>query len=637
MEIQGIKMTKESFKIVYAGELAFDTDEEEARTKLKQHSKLSADKINKLFSGRQVILQKGLDAAGANRYKKYFDQFGLIVEVVSETPEPQIETASSPQYETPSNTKKQGRICPKCQAEGQTAKSCEQCGLIFSRFEQAQTRRLNAPATEGLTQQSNAPAETNYLDQHPELFFIIQAFGVIILILLLQNVLRDFLPLFILIFPIGFLAYIRLQAAATGESSLQLLAQHITFMPVMYTREDRPQEYLPKVTYGLILANVLIFYLFQLWVDPQLILNNLIFIPYEANAFNLPISLITSLFLHSGHGHLWGNMLFLWAIGTVVERRIGSLRFGLFYLLSGIAGNLLYLLICTLTHTPPHILGASGAIAGAMGLFAVRCYFKSMTFPLPILGIFSFIFPISLKVRLNSLVIIGLFFLADLSGGLEQIQGLSHSNIGHWAHIGGMLCGILLALAFHLEREAILERHMDLGSQAVGAKIGTQNTEKGEESLRLLLQKDPDNCDALLLLARLKTKFAASEEGKDLYQRVIPQLIQKSPEEALIAYHEYCKSYANELAPETTYRLATIYHRHNDLQMATQCLQIVCQNDKTTALTLEKSLYQCARIFEDMNQKETAENYYQRCIDRFPDSALTTKAQKRLVQLQGTN
>lgn len=145
----------------------------------------------------------------------------------------------------------------------------------------------------------------------------------------------------------------------------------------------------------------------------------------------------SSMFLHASNGHLWGNMMFLWAIGSVVERRIGPKRFSILYLVTGLFGSIAYVLVEFFANgTAGHALGASGAISGIMGIFAVRCYFKSMVFPLPILGIFSLIFPVSLKVRLNLLVIIGLFFLADLSGGIEQAAGTSSSMTGHWAHLG---------------------------------------------------------------------------------------------------------------------------------------------------------------------------------------------------------
>ena len=74
------------------------------------------------------------------------------------------------------------------------------------------------------------------------------------------------------------------------------------------------------------------------------------------------------MFLHADGGHLWGNMLFLWAVGTVGEKRIGGRRFLTFYFLAGIAAALLSALVdFAFFQRATHGLGASGAIAGAMG------------------------------------------------------------------------------------------------------------------------------------------------------------------------------------------------------------------------------------------------------------------------------
>jgi hypothetical protein len=143
------------------------------------------------------------------------------------------------------------------------------------------------------------------------------------------------------------------------------------------------------------------------------------------------------------------------------------------------------------TGEPGHILGASGSIAGIMRVFAVRCYFKSMVFPLPILGIFSLIFPISFKVRLNSLVIIGLFFFMDLSGGIGQITGQNVSNVGHWAHIGGTLAGIGLAFFLKLGEGAIEERHL---RSVQGCRLQCR-LRAGEHSLRIALERNPENAE----------------------------------------------------------------------------------------------------------------------------------------------
>lgn len=619
-------MSEKHYKIVFSGDLAFDTDEVQARERLASRCKYKPEAIKKLLSGGKIVIKTGLDMSNANRYKKLFDEIGLLCDIVDEAPPP---PASEDLAETAvlKIAKPIGRTCPKCFSKQQTTDICQHCGVIFSRYDVVQARR-EAPNEDDLEEESS---EDPYFIQHPEQLFIAKAFGVILLILLLNNLLHNLIPMFVLFFPIGFLIYIRLEAAANDESPTELLAQHITFMPVMYSKEERKQQYLPLVTYSLILANILIFYLFEMQVSPELISDYLIFLPLQPNLFSVPLSAVTSLFLHAGNGHLWGNMLFLWAVGTVVERRIGSTRFTLFYIATGVTANLVFLLVSKIAGTPPHILGASGAIAGIMGLFAVRCYFKSMVFPLPILGIFSLFLPLSLKVRLNSLVIIGLFFLADLNGGVQQLTGESSSNIGHWAHIGGMLSGILLAAAFKLNREAFTERHIEIGNQAVNSRIGS-GINNGEESLRLLLKTDPDNTEARLLLAQLRSKYAPTDEGEELYRQVIPQLVSKNPDEAMLTFCEFHKTYVKGLDPQTMYRLANSFHRCGNYEMATRCLEDICNNEQTPATVLEKALFQCARTLETMGLPEAAQHYYRSCFEKFPDSPLGSKAKMRLAE-----
>jgi len=98
-----------------------------------------------------------------------------------------------------------------------------------------------------------------------------------------------------------------------------------------------------------------------------------------------------------------------------VGRRVGHPQFFLLYLITGLCGGVVFVLSYLLaTGEPGHLSGASGAIAGIMGIFTVRCYFKSMTVLIPS------VWPMSFKLTLNSLVIIGLFFLRDLPGGERE-------------------------------------------------------------------------------------------------------------------------------------------------------------------------------------------------------------------------
>ena len=79
------------------------------------------------------------------------------------------------------------------------------------------------------------------------------------------------------------------------------------------------------------------------------------------------MDLLTSLFLHGGFMHLFGNMLFLWIFGNNVEDAMGHLRFVVFYLLCGVAAVLAQALPDPASNAP--MVGASGAISGVLGAY----------------------------------------------------------------------------------------------------------------------------------------------------------------------------------------------------------------------------------------------------------------------------
>lgn len=468
---------------------------------------------------------------------------------------------------------------------------------------------------------------SGYFEQHEEQAFIAKAILTVIAIIFIKEYLSGLLAIIIFLFPVIFLIYIRMKAAVEGKSSYELLKENITFLPLMYTEGERKREMKPWVTYSIILIDVLIFYGYEIRVDPES-LNDLVFLPHDPNLWNVPISAVTSMFLHGSGGHLWGNMTFLWMLGTVVERRVGHLRFLWLYLVTGLLGGLAFVLVEFLFNgRAGHILGASGAIAGIMGVFAIRCYFKSMVFPLPILGIFSLILPISLKVRLNSLVIIGLFFLMDLSGGIGQITGVE-SQVGHWAHLGGMISGMLIAgLFLKLGDMAIEERHLEIGLKASEAKVGFEG---GEKSLSIALERNPDNAETVLALARLKTKFNTVPEGKELYERAMRLLVTPHPQEAAEVYKEYYRKYLAGVEPQLMYRIAVVMERNFDMEWASRAYEMLLKEPSATPETRQRVLYQSAALLDKMDHKEASVNLYGQFLKEFPDAPAAPKVRLRL-------
>ncbi|WKZ33520.1 MAG: rhomboid family intramembrane serine protease [Thermodesulfobacteriota bacterium] len=471
---------------------------------------------------------------------------------------------------------------------------------------------------------------SDYFRRHQEQAFLLKVFLLIIVIITLKGYIDAFMGIIMFIFPVLFLFYIRLKAIATNKSATSVLKQHITFMPVFYAEGERKKEGVALVTYLLIAMNVAVFYMFQLnpLIDREFVYNNLLFLPPEPNFWNVPISAITAVFLHANDGHLWGNMIFLWVVGTVVEKRMGWERFLLSYMIAGIVAGIVaasvpFIFLGKVSHG----LGASGAISGVMGLFAVRCYFKSMVFPLPILGIFSLILPVALKIRLNSLVIIGIFFYLDLSGGIGQLAGTVMSNIGHWAHIGGMIAGICIAWFTGLGEQAVEERHLDIGVKATDEGM---TSGEGEESLKIVLQKNPANGEALLSLARMKSRFSSTEEGRDYYAKAVKALAASNPQEAATVFKEFYSKYLSGVEPVLQLRLSGVLYKRGELDIAARSLEMLSNSKDTPPDVLERAIYQCAAVLEEMGLSEAATSYYERYVESFPDSPALPKIKAKL-------
>jgi membrane associated rhomboid family serine protease len=150
------------------------------------------------------------------------------------------------------------------------------------------------------------------------------------------------------------------------------------------------------------------------------------------------LTLLTSQFLHAGWAHLLGNMLFLWIFGDNVEDRLGHFLYLVFYLACGAGAALLQALTAPLSPLP--LIGASGAIAGVLGAFFILYPWAWVTVLIPA---FLFLLPIDVPAVLMLL----LWFVSQLFNGLAAITYVSATGgIAFWAHVGGFLIGLVLAL-----------------------------------------------------------------------------------------------------------------------------------------------------------------------------------------------
>lgn len=144
-------------------------------------------------------------------------------------------------------------------------------------------------------------------------------------------------------------------------------------------------------------------------------------------------SLVTSMFMHGGWFHLIGNMWFLVVFGDNVEDVMGRGRFVMFYLLCGLAAAGAQILTSPSSAVP--MVGASGAIGGVMGAYAVL--FPRA--PVHLLVFFGFYIT---RVVVPAVFMLGYWFLLQLIGGLPSI-GSSSGGVAFWAHVGGFVAGIV--------------------------------------------------------------------------------------------------------------------------------------------------------------------------------------------------
>jgi membrane associated rhomboid family serine protease len=201
----------------------------------------------------------------------------------------------------------------------------------------------------------------------------------------------------------------------------------------------------PFVNLALIAINIAVFLYEWTLPDPQLhaLFLEWGFVPqrfFEAQGWDVArvTPLLTAMFLHGGWFHLGSNMLSLWIFGDNVEDRMGHVIYLLFYLVSGAVASLAHGIIDVASPIP--VVGASGAIAGVLGAYL-------LLFPrarvVTIIPIFFFI----TIHEVSAVLFIGFWFVSQLFYGVAALTPMTaETGIAWWAHIGGFVVGLLLAI-----------------------------------------------------------------------------------------------------------------------------------------------------------------------------------------------
>jgi membrane associated rhomboid family serine protease len=245
--------------------------------------------------------------------------------------------------------------------------------------------------------------------------------------------------------------------------------------PIADDNSDRRTT--PVVNYLLILANVFVFVFLQgfgnnekftyaystvpkeIITGKDIVTRDRIMVqPFTGRRFEMPglqptpipvyLTLITSMFMHGGLAHIFGNMLFLFIFGDNIEDRIGHFRYLIFYLVCGMLAGLSHVFATALFAGGDEAsllvpsLGASGAISGVLGAYLLLFPMRRVT-----VLISWFV------TQVPAFVAIGLWFVLQLISGLGVLgAGSQQGGVAYAAHIGGFIAGLILINLFIIGR-----------------------------------------------------------------------------------------------------------------------------------------------------------------------------------------
>ncbi len=281
------------------------------------------------------------------------------------------------------------------------------------------------------------------------------------------------------------------------------------FLPIGTTR---PCWRAPWVTYLLILLNIVVFGI-QIALGERMPEG---FVPAHPN----PLMWVLATFMHGGLLHLAGNMLFLWLFATIAEDVLGPGVLLGFYFAANFGASLLHGLMGAVAapgELEVPVIGASGAIAGIMGLASV-CFMKTKVRVWYLVGLL-YIWRTGVA-EIAAPVFLGLWAGWEVMQGLlltamQAQAGAGIGGVAHWAHVGGFAVGLAGALLLGLNRHVARTDAVE-GRTVASSEFGVYE-QRGD--LEQMVQKTPDDAELWHALAQAREQSGSPEVARQAYAK----------------------------------------------------------------------------------------------------------------------
>lgn len=330
---------------------------------------------------------------------------------------------------------------------------------------------------------------------------------------------------------------------------------------------------------------------------------------------------LTSAFLHGDLVHLASNMFFLWLFGSVVEDAVGRGRYLGLYIAGAAAAAALYTITSVLSPEGAKLsLGASGALAAVMGVFATRFHSIKMRFAY-VIGWR----PGTFEAR--SVWGVGMWGLGELAYGILQLGGLS-SGTAHWAHLGGLLFGVGAALTMGFLKDASREYLID--DLAMYQAAGAHSAAAG--AYAKLAESDPD--DPFWALAQARETLLAGPSDRaaasKTYASALDRLLRSGRRIEVLDAYEQLGSGVAELPARLLVAIGGAAESSQRRDLAVRAYAEAWHAEPASA-DAEKAAFRIPHVYLACEMEAEAQGTWRTFVERFPGSAWVEHADRRLA------
>lgn len=353
-------------------------------------------------------------------------------------------------------------------------------------------------------------------------------------------------------------------------------------------------------------------------------------------------SMLTSIFAHIGWLHLIGNMWFLYLVGCNLEDRWGSWQFLAFYLIAGCLAAGAFGALHAGSMSP--LIGASGAVAGAMGAFMV-CYARTRVK-------FFYVYILLIKPRWGTFraptwAVLGLWLAAQVL--MTIVEAHAGSSVAYSAHAAGFAFGAIVAL---LLRATGVDEALDRASaqaaegpsweahpvyvRAMDA-LDRQDYETARSRLHKLLEESLDHPGGHEVL--LDIYFDGKTPNTELFDvdLSLPFLIEHYHkarlDDPLVALYRRLRHVmpAYGLTDQELLRVATAaHHRKENALVVTAVTEMMTEHRASSALP--RALLLAAEAQARTGSLDLQRDTLQRITEKFPEHACARLARAELAR-----